>query len=114
MEGILGVVPTPYFAKLAKPGDFKIDNVPPGNWTLKAMISHRRYTAVPIEKIVADDGSTSVAMIIGKKSRKKKKQTKMDSVEFAMLPANIYIPADGPDEITVHLSIDKNVIQVVE
>jgi len=107
MEGVLGVVPTSYFAKLSKPGDFKIDNVPPGKWTLKAMISHRRYSAAPITQVIAEGGPTAVQMKINKKSRKKKKSARLKSQELAMTPVDIVIPVEGSGEVVVNLLIGK-------
>lgn len=49
MEGRLVVLPTHYYTVLNKPGTFEIKEVPPGKWTLKAVLFHRRYKAMPIE-----------------------------------------------------------------
>ncbi len=105
MEGVIGVVPTPYFAKLSKPGEFKIDNVPPGKWTIKAMISHRRYNAEPVEQEVAEGAPTAVQLTVSKKSRKKKKTALPKPSELAMTPIDIVIPENGSRPIVVNLSI---------
>ena len=49
MEGRLVILPTHYYVVISKPGAFQIKDVPPGEWTLKAVLFHRRYKAVPIE-----------------------------------------------------------------
>lgn len=103
MEGVLGVVPTPYFAKLAKPGAFTINNVPPGKWVIKAMISHRRYSASPIDQVIAEGEQAAVQVQISKKSRKKK-----ETAQLAMTPVDIIIPAEGPSDIIVNLIIGES------
>ena len=115
MEGVISVVPTPYFAKLTDSNDFRIDNVPPGKWTIKAMIAHRRYTAsAAIEQTVTDGEPTSIGMIISKKSRKKKIASLGNPLELAMMPVDIVISVSGTDKIVVMLSLDETDSQVIK
>jgi plastocyanin len=115
MQGVLSVVPTPYYAKLSSSNDFKIDNVPPGKWTIKAMIGHRRYTAsAGIEQTVTDGEATNIEMVISKKSRKKKIASLGNPLELAMIPVDIVIPADGIGDIVVMLSLDGTDSQVIK
>ena len=115
MQGVLSVVPTPYYAKLSGSNDFKIDNVPPGKWIIKAMIGHRRYTAsANIEQTVTDGEATSIAMVINKKSREKKTASLGNPLEHAMIPVDIVIPADGIGNIVVMLSLGGTDSQVVK
>jgi plastocyanin len=115
MQGVISVVPTPYFAKLSGSNDFKIDNVPPGKWTIKAMIGHRRYTAsTSIEQTVTDGEPTSIEMVISKKSREKKISSLGKPLELAMIPVDIVIPADGIGNIVVMLSLGGTNSQVIK
>jgi plastocyanin len=62
MSGYIIVAPTPYFAEASAPGDYKIDNVPDGNYTVTAwregMKSQSKPTAVP--------GNTTVDFTLSK------------------------------------------------
>ncbi|NQV55868.1 MAG: hypothetical protein HQ503_08425 [Rhodospirillales bacterium] len=71
MDGIIVVVPSPYFAILDKPGPFKLENVPPGKWQLSAAISHRRYTAEPVTITVKDHPLSNIELKIGRKKHKR-------------------------------------------
>lgn len=48
MEGKIIILPNRYYQVLDAPGDFLIDNLPEGNWTLNAVVLHLRYKAEPI------------------------------------------------------------------
>ncbi len=48
MEGKVVVLPSRYYQILEHAGDFMLDSVPEGNWTLKAIVFHRRYKIEPI------------------------------------------------------------------
>lgn len=72
MEGTLIVLPSPYFALLKTLGPFTIANVPPGDWTLKAVVSHRRYAVDPVKVTVGTSGDTNAALVIKRKTRRRK------------------------------------------
>ena len=57
MEGYIYVAPTPYFAKSDSTGDFTIDDVPPGSYTLKIWSEHGN--ARPQSVDVPDDGTVN-------------------------------------------------------
>jgi plastocyanin len=52
MEGKIVVLPSRYYQFLEQPGEFKLDNVPQGKWTLNAIVFHRRYKAEPVDLTV--------------------------------------------------------------
>lgn len=52
MEGKIIILPNRYFQVLERPGDFLIDNLPEGSWTLNAVVLHLRYKAEPIKLTV--------------------------------------------------------------
>ena len=72
MEGTVIVVPTSYYALLDKPGAFTIKNVPQGKWTAKAVLSHRRYKAQPVDIAVGPDPVKDVVISVQRKRRKRK------------------------------------------
>jgi hypothetical protein len=43
MDGVIFVSPTPFTSRVDPDGSFKIDNVPPGNWTLKTWQRRKRF-----------------------------------------------------------------------
>jgi hypothetical protein len=70
LEGRLVPLPSRYFARLDRNGKFKIDNVPPGRWTVKLWFRHGwanlpgRYLDVPAAtayKIDVGDALTTAA-----------------------------------------------------
>ncbi|MDP6430138.1 MAG: plastocyanin/azurin family copper-binding protein [Rhodospirillales bacterium] len=71
MDGIVVVVPSPYFAVLDKPGEFKLDGVPAGAWRLSAAITHRRYKAKPVALSITGEQPASVELRISRKRRKR-------------------------------------------
>ena len=76
MEGTVVVVPSSYYALLAKPGAFAIKSVPSGKWTAKAVLSHKRYKAQPIDITVGADPVMDVVISVKRKGRKRKKKRK--------------------------------------
>lgn len=73
MEGIVFVVPSPFYAIVEKPGPFTIDNVPAGKWKLNASISHRRYAVTPVDVSVSDAPVDKLTLQVARKKRRKKK-----------------------------------------
>jgi plastocyanin len=67
MEGRMVVLPTRHYVKLEEPGAFEITGVPSGNWTLKAIIFHRRYKTKPLDVSIADKSITNLNLSIIKK-----------------------------------------------
>lgn len=47
MEGKLIILPSPFFISVEAPGTFTLDDVPPGDWLLSAIVLHRRYRVIP-------------------------------------------------------------------
>lgn len=64
MEGIIVVVPSPYYVVIKRPGKFVIRDVPPGDWLVKVSVSHRRYRAdaVPVRLASAPVGDVVVRL----------------------------------------------------
>ncbi len=73
MEGTIVVVQSPYYTLLDKPGAFVIKNVPPGIWTAKTIISHKRYKAQPVDITVGPDPVEGVVISVKRKGWKRKK-----------------------------------------
>jgi plastocyanin len=67
MEGKIIVLPDRYFQILDQPGDFLIDNVPEGNWTLNAVVLHLRYKAEPIKLTIDKTPVKNLTLSIIKK-----------------------------------------------
>jgi hypothetical protein len=43
MDGVIFVSPTPFASRVDNDGNFRIDNVPPGNWTLRTWQRRKRF-----------------------------------------------------------------------
>ncbi len=67
MEGRMVVLPTRHYVKLGEPGAFEITGVPSGDWTLKAIIFHRRYKTKPLDITVSNKSITNLNLSIIKK-----------------------------------------------
>lgn len=67
MEGKIIVLPNRFYQVLDQPGDFLIDNLPEGNWTLNAVVLHLRYKAEPIKLTVGKAPLTNLTLKIVKK-----------------------------------------------
>jgi len=67
MEGRLIVLPSRYFTILEKPGTFILPNVPRGNWTLRAVVFHRRYTSEAVQVSVGAHPVKDLVLTIVKK-----------------------------------------------
>ncbi len=67
MEGRLIVLPSRHFTILEKPGTFIIPNVPRGNWTLQAVVFHRRYTSETVQVSVGAQPAKDLVLTIVKK-----------------------------------------------
>ncbi len=72
MEGTVVVLPSPFFAVLDEPGEFTLEDVPAGKWRVNAAVSHRRYTADPVEVAIAGAGADAgnVNLQVIRKKRK--------------------------------------------
>jgi hypothetical protein len=66
MEAYIVVLPHPYFAKTDRQGNFKIENVPPGKYTLKTW--HEKKKSVS-QGITVEVGKTTVVNMALKKRR---------------------------------------------
>lgn len=67
MEGKIIILPDRYYQVLDRPGDFVIDNLPEGNWTLNAVVLHLRYIAEPIKLTVGKAPVKNLTLKIVKK-----------------------------------------------
>jgi plastocyanin len=67
MEGKIIVLPNRYYQVLDRPGDFLIENLPEGNWTLNAVMLHLRYKAEPIKLTVGKAPIANLTLHIIKK-----------------------------------------------
>lgn len=67
MEGKIIVLSGRYFQVLERPGDFVIDNLPEGNWTLNAVVLHLRYKAEPVQLTVGKAPVENLTLKIVKK-----------------------------------------------
>jgi len=72
MEGTIIVVPSQFYTLLDKPGTFILENVPEGEWKLNAAVSHRRYSASPVDVAVSGPSVDSVILQISRKRRKRR------------------------------------------
>ena len=72
MEGTIIVVPSPFYTLLDKPGTFTLENVPEGEWKLNVAVSHRRYSASPVDVAVSGASVDSVILQISRKRRKRR------------------------------------------
>jgi len=70
MEGVVVVVPTPYFVHANIDGAFRIDGVPAGGWMVKTVVPHRRYTSKPLSISLFDAPLDGIVVHILKKRRK--------------------------------------------
>jgi len=71
MEGVVVVVPTPYFAHANDSGGFKIENVPSGDWVIKAYVAHHRYFSKPFPVSVSETPQDDLVVEVVKKKRGK-------------------------------------------
>ncbi|MZH02516.1 MAG: hypothetical protein F3745_03710 [Nitrospinae bacterium] len=67
MEGRLVSLNTRHYVVLEKPGSFILPNIPPGKWTVKMYVSHRRYKFTPINISVTDSSHEAVELKVVKK-----------------------------------------------
>ncbi len=65
MSAFVAVFDNPYFAVTLKDGNFKIDNIPPGNYTIKTW--HERFEPVTQEVRVETGKITDVNLVLKKK-----------------------------------------------
>jgi plastocyanin len=71
MEGVVVVVPTPYFASADDSGGFRIENVPPGEWLVKAYVAHHRYSSEPVPVSISEVPLEGLVVSVMKKKRGK-------------------------------------------
>jgi hypothetical protein len=71
MEGVVVVVPTPYFTHADESGEFRIENVPPGDWVIKAYVAHHRYVSEPVSVSVSEVPLDDLVVAVMKKKRGK-------------------------------------------
>jgi plastocyanin len=69
MEGVVVVVPTPYFAHADDSGAFRIENVPPGDWVIKTYVAHYRYASEPVPVSVSETPLDGLVVAVVKKTR---------------------------------------------
>jgi plastocyanin len=71
MEGVVVVVPTLYFAHVDDSGGFRIENVLPGDWVIKAYVAHHRYVSKPVPVSVSEAPQDDLVVEVVKKKRGK-------------------------------------------
>jgi plastocyanin len=69
MEGVVVVVPTPWYAHVDDSGGFRIEDVPPGDWVIKAYVAHRRYVSEPVPVSVPEAPLDGLVVAVVKKRR---------------------------------------------
>jgi plastocyanin len=67
MDGVIFVAPTPYFSRVNPKGEYSIEGVPPGKWTLKTWQRRRRFPEKTIPVVVAADGTPNVDIELKKR-----------------------------------------------
>jgi plastocyanin len=67
MSAFVAVFDNPYFAVTLRDGNFKIDNIPPGNYTLKTW--HEKFESVTQEIRIDEDKTTDVSFVLKKKKK---------------------------------------------
>jgi len=67
MSAFVAVFDNPYFTVTLKDGNFEIDNIPPGNYTLKTW--HERFESVTQEVRVETGKITDVSFVLKKKRK---------------------------------------------
>lgn len=67
MEGKVIVLPSRHYQLLERPGDFSIDKVPEGNWTLNAVVLHLRYKAEPVKLTIGKAPVNNLTLSVVKK-----------------------------------------------
>ena len=67
MSAFVAVFDNPYFVVTLKDGNFKIDNIPPGNYTLKTW--HEKFESVTQEVRVDEGKTTDVSFVLKKKKK---------------------------------------------
>ncbi|MBI3873379.1 MAG: hypothetical protein HY304_09935 [candidate division Zixibacteria bacterium] len=65
MEAFVVIMQNPYFAKADTSGQFTIENVPAGHYTIQVWHPKMKAPAQPVD--VPKDGSIDVAFVLGKK-----------------------------------------------
>ncbi len=68
MLAFIIVLENPHFAVTSKGGAFKIDNVPPGTYTLK--VWHEQGGAEPASLTVGEDEPDPLELAMGRKKRR--------------------------------------------
>jgi len=71
MEGVVLVVPTPHFVHAENSGGFRIDDVPAGDWMVRAFVPHRRYVGAPVSISLSGSSLTGVVIDVVKKKKRK-------------------------------------------
>ena len=67
MSAYVVVLDNPYFVVTLRDGNFKIDNIPPGNYTLKTW--HEKFESVTQEVRVDEGKTTDVSFVLKKKKK---------------------------------------------
>ena len=62
MDGVIFVSPTPFAGRVDADGNFKIDNVPPGNWTLRTWQRRKRFPEQTAPLVIEANKSAAVKL----------------------------------------------------
>jgi plastocyanin len=67
MDGVIFVSPTPYTSRVSEDGHYSIDNVPPGDWTVKTWQRRKRFAEQTVPVTVTADKPLTVDLALKKK-----------------------------------------------
>jgi len=62
MDGVVFVSPTPYASRVESDGQYRVPEVPPGNWVLKTWQRRRRFPELSLPITVEPDKSVNIDM----------------------------------------------------
>lgn len=62
MDGVIFVSPTPFASRVDPDGNFKIENVPPGNWTLRTWQRRKRFPEQTAPLVIEASKSAAVKL----------------------------------------------------
>jgi hypothetical protein len=62
MDGMIFVAPTPFASRVDNEGNFRIENVPAGNWTLRTWQRRKRFREQTMPLTVEADKSVAVKL----------------------------------------------------
>jgi plastocyanin len=88
MSGVVVVVDSPYFAKVAADGSFTIEGVPPGSYVLAAFHDRGGEGSTPV--VVTGEGTTRADLQLDARSYKKRSHLDKFGKDYSTHDASIY------------------------